>query len=117
MEDDELLPLSDIKDAPSARPFCVSVDYDDTFTSCRETWTNVINVLRRAGARVVCVTSRTPEMKITDFPGEVFYCSARPKREVMQELGISVAVWIDDQPEYIGHDINRLILKNLANVA
>ena len=117
MEDDELSPHSDIKDAPPSRPFCVSVDYDDTFTSCPETWTKVIDVLRWAGARVVCVTSRTPEMKISDFPGEVFYCSARPKREVMSEHGISVAVWIDDQPEYIGEDPTRLLLKTLTKVA
>ncbi len=109
--------MSDIKESPPSRPFCVSMDYDDTFTSCPATWTSVINVLRQAGARVVCVTSRHPEMKISDFPGEVFYCSARPKREVMAELGISVAVWIDDQPEYIGQDPNRLLLKSLAGVA
>jgi hypothetical protein len=116
MEDDELLPSSDIRDAPPSRPFCVSVDYDDTFTSCRATWTKVINVLRNAGVRVVCVTSRRPEMRITDFPGEVFYCSARQKREVMGEHGINVAVWIDDQPECIGIDSTRLLIKGLAGV-
>jgi hypothetical protein len=108
------LALSDIIGA--VRPFGVSVDYDDTFTSCPETWTKVIDVLRSAGARVVCVTSRYPEMKVTDFPGEVFYCSGRPKREVMHELRIDIHVWIDDQPEYIGQDPNRLLLKNIAGI-
>jgi hypothetical protein len=98
----------------AVRPFGVSVDYDDTFTSCPETWTKVINVLREAGANVVCVTSRTPQMKVTDFPGEVFYCSGRPKREVMHEHRVDIHVWIDDQPEYIGQDPNRLLLKALV---
>ena len=111
---DELDNESAIKGA--VRPFGVSIDYDDTFTSCRETWTAVINVLRAAGARVVCVTARRPEMKVTDFPGEVYYCSARPKREVMHELGIEIHVWIDDQPEYIGQDPNRLLLKSVAGI-
>lgn len=84
------------------RPFGVSIDYDDTFSSCRETWTKVIGVLRAAGARVVCVTSRHPNMAVTDFPGEVFYCSGRPKWEVMHEQQVDIHVWIDDQPEFIG---------------
>ncbi|WP_315731642.1 MULTISPECIES: hypothetical protein [unclassified Bradyrhizobium] len=100
----------------AVRPFGVSVDYDDTFTSCKETWTAVIAVLRMAGARVVCVTSRRPEMVVSDFPGEVFYCSGRPKREVMHEHGVDIHVWIDDQPEYIGQDPNRLLLKSLAGI-
>jgi hypothetical protein len=111
------LPLSDIKEAPPSRPFCISVDYDDTFTSCRETWTKVIMVLREAGARVVCVTSRYPDMTVKDFPGEVIYCSGRPKREVTEEMGLSIGVWIDDQPEYIGQDASRLLLKGLAKIA
>lgn len=115
MDEDYLEDESAIKGA--VRPFGVAVDYDDTFTSCRETWTSVINVLRRAGARVVCVTSRYPEMKVTDFPGEVFYCSGRPKRHVMHEQGVDIHVWIDDQPEHIGEDPNRLLLKNLIGAA
>ena len=106
--------MSDIIGA--VRPFGVSVDYDDTFTSCPETWTKVINVLRDAGAYVCCVTSRMPEMKVSDFPGEVFYCSGRPKREVMREHRVDIHVWIDDQPEYIGQDPQRLMLKSLVGV-
>ncbi len=101
----------------AVRPFGISIDYDDTFTSCKETWRKVIGVLRDAGARVVCVTSRRPEMTVTDFPGEVFYCSGRPKREVMHEHRIDIHVWIDDQPEYIGENPERLMLKGLTRIA
>jgi len=109
IEDDDFFEESAIKNA--IRPFGVAIDYDDTFSSCRETWTNVINVLRRAGANVVCVTSRKPEMTILDFPGEVYYCSGRPKAEVMHENGVDIHVWIDDQPEYIGQNPERKALK------
>lgn len=105
---------SDIKGA--VRPFTIAMDYDDTFTSCRETWTNVIQILRVAGARVVCVTSRRPEMLVTDFPGEVFYCSGRSKAEVAREHGLEIKVWIDDQPEYIGIGPEKLMLKTLMGV-
>lgn len=115
MDDDFLEPESAIKDA--VRPFGVAVDYDDTFTSCRETWTSVIAVLRRAGANVVCVTSRDKSKHpVSDFPGEVFYCSGRPKAEVMHENGVEIHVWIDDQPEYIGQNPQRRALKQAFGI-
>jgi hypothetical protein len=99
------------------RPFCISIDYDDTFSSCRETWTSVINVLRGAGAKVVCITSRKRELHpINDFPGEVFYCEGRPKAEVAFENDLDVRVWIDDQPEYIGSDPQRRNLKTAMGI-
>jgi hypothetical protein len=105
---------SEIKGA--VRPFTVAMDYDDTFTTCPETWTRVFIVLREAGADVVCVTSRRPDMPVTDFPGRVVYCSGRPKAEVAREHGYEIKVWIDDQPEYIGVNPERLFLKQLAGV-
>jgi len=111
---DAMVEESQIKSA--VRPFMIAMDYDDTFTSCPETWTSVINVLRRAGAHVVCVTSRTPEMKVRDFPGNVFYCSGKPKSQAMHEQGIEIKIWIDDQPEYIGENPDRLLLKNLTGI-
>jgi hypothetical protein len=77
---------------------------DDTFSACPETWTKVIEVLRAAGAQVVCVTYREPKLKITDFPGEVFYTAGRPKAQFMEDqfLSYEIRVWIDDQPELIG---------------
>ena len=94
--------ISEIKGA--VRPFAVAVDYDDTFTSCPETWTKVIEVLRSAGANVFCVTFRGTDTPITDFPGEVFYTSGRKKWEYMHERQVDVHVWIDDWPALIGEN-------------
>ena len=103
--------MSEMKEA--VRPMGVAIDYDDTFTTCVDTWTEVIDVLRGAGCRVVCVTFRppTPQWRITDFPGEVFYTDGRPKAEYMVEAGVDIAIWIDDQPWLIGLDPVRRELR------
>jgi hypothetical protein len=99
----------------AARPFPIAVDYDDTFTSCPETWTKVINVLREAGAHVFCVTFRHPTVPVTDFPGEVFYTSGKPKADYMwDEHHMRVRVWIDDMPEIIGENPLRKVLRPSA---
>lgn len=108
-DDTNVLGASDIKGA--IRPFCVAVDYDDTFSSCRETWTKVIEVLRSAGANVFCVTFRKPDRPVTDFPGDVFYTGGRPKAEAMHEIRQDVHVWIDDQPELIGVNPERAAIR------
>lgn len=97
--------MSEIKGA--VRPFCVAVDYDDTFSACPETWTAVINVLRRAGAKVFCVTFRKPADRVEDFPGEVFYTAGQLKADYMHEMQQDVHVWIDDRPELIGENPER----------
>lgn len=97
--------MSEIKNA--IRPFCVAVDYDDTFDTCPETWTRVINVLREAGANVFCVTFRKPTQPITDFPGEVHYTSGAPKWQYCHDRRIDVHVWVDDWPALIGENPMR----------
>jgi hypothetical protein len=83
-------------------PFGISIDYDDTFSVCPETWTKVVHLLRSAGANVFCVTARRPDMAITDFPGEVYYTSGEPKAQYMREQYVDVNIWVDDWPELIG---------------
>jgi hypothetical protein len=96
---------SEIKDA--VRPVGICVDYDNTFDTCRETWTKVIEILRGAGANVFCITSRFPDCPVRDFPGVVHYASGQPKWEFAEENGIDVAIWIDDWPAMIGEHPDR----------
>lgn len=103
--------MSEITEA--ARPFCVAVDYDDTFSTCPVTWTKVIDVLRAAGAKVFCVTFRPPTMLVSDFPGEIFYTSGTLKADFMHALKQDVHVWIDDRPELIGENPERRMLRAL----
>lgn len=104
--------MSEIKDA--VRPFCVAVDYDDTFSTCPETWTKVIDVLRAAGANVFCVTFRRPDTPVTDFPGEVFYTDGYLKADFMHHMKQDVHVWIDDRPELIGENPDRRMFRRMA---
>lgn len=104
--------MSEIKGA--IRPFCVAMDYDDTFSTCPETWSAVIAVLRAAGARVFCVTFRRPDMPVTNFPGEVFYTSGQLKADFMHALREEVKVWIDDRPELIGENPDRRMFREMV---
>lgn len=87
------------------RPFGISIDYD-TFCTCPETWTKVIDVLTAAGAKVICTTQRGPNEPVSDFPGQVYYTSEEPKAAYMaaQKLSYEIKVWIDDAPHLIGRD-------------
>lgn len=104
--------MSEIKDA--VRPFCVAVDYDDTFSTCPETWGKVVAVLRTAGAKVFCVTFRPSSMPVTDFPGEVFYTGGQLKADYMHALRQDVHVWIDDRPELIGENPDRRMFRKMV---
>lgn len=98
----------------AVRPFCVAVDYDDTFSTCPVTWSKVIDVLRAAGANVFCVTFRPPSMPVSDFPGQVHYTSGQLKADFMHELRQDVHVWIDDRPELIGENPERRIFREMV---
>lgn len=89
------------------RPIGICVDYDDTFTSCPETWTRVINLLREAGANVFCITLRSPNCPVRDFPGQVYYADGQHKWEFAYENEIDVHIWIDDWPAIIGENPER----------
>lgn len=80
----------------------ISIDYDDTWTTCPIAWRDVANRLAAAGFKVICVTARDEaKHPISDFPGEVFYTSGQPKGCFMEAAGLSVDIWIDDMPHLI----------------
>jgi len=104
--------MSEIKNA--VRPFCVAVDYDDTFSTCPETWSKVVDVLRAAGANVFCVTFRHTAMPVRDFPGKVFYTNGQLTADFMHALKQDVHVWIDDRPELIGENPERRMFRGMS---
>jgi len=85
----------------------VAIDYDETFTTCRKTWTAVIELLRQSGANVICISARFPNCPIPDFPGQVYYACGQLKGEYAEDNGIKVDVWIDDWPSCIGEVAHR----------
>lgn len=85
----------------------IALDHDGTFTAAPEQWMQAIEIFRKAGAKVFCITSRFPNVPITAFPGEVYYTCGQPKWEWAHEHGIHVDIWVDDWPACIGEHPER----------
>ena len=84
----------------------VALDWDRTFTLHPPAFTEVAQVLQKAGFRVVIVTMRYPQEAVSAPLGlEVFYTGRRAKEAFLQEQGVTVNVWIDDMPFAIYQDL------------
>lgn len=91
----------------------IALDYDDTFTDNPHAWAAVVAQLSVKGYKVVGVTLRNRYMPVCDHYmsvcDTVVYCAGHSKREVLNRLGYSEVIWIDDNPKYITNsyaDIN-----------
>ena len=84
----------------------LALDYDNTFTRDPELWKDFVLRCRESGHKVFCVTCRRPtyenETELEEaFSGcdvLIFYTSLAPKLDYMQKRGITIDVWIDDDP-------------------
>ena len=84
----------------------VSIDYDDTYTSCPKSWQKVVDTLKDGGFMVFCVTARGPDEPIEhDIGVEVIYCSGEEKALAASKQGVGVDIWIDDMPWIIGKHV------------
>ena len=89
----------------------IAIDYDNTFTAAPKMWAEWINIARRFGHRVICVTSRRPtnsaRKQIDDSFDEhgiviaVWFTSGSAKQWYMNEIGVKVDIWIEDNPQSI----------------
>lgn len=89
----------------------IALDYDDTYTRDPLLWNWFVAQALDRGHTVYCVTSRQDTMldEIRYTLGQlipeenIIACGHDPKRTVTQNLDIMIDVWIDDNPEMIGH--------------
>ena len=87
-----------------------ALDYDGTFTEDPEFWLDFIDSLRKRGHSVYMVTLRSKEHDLDaiheyiedHYKVPIVWCDGRSKREVTEEKGIKINIWIDDMPEAIG---------------
>lgn len=87
----------------------ISIDFDDTYTRDPDMWITIIAVMRAAGHKVYCVTARSPEQGLEVFStigrlvgaDSVHFTSLHAKKAYMWSKGISIDVWIDDNPDAI----------------
>lgn len=85
------------------------IDFDETLTSDPALFRSIIELIRKAGHKVVCVTARRDtDENIAEVEGflidnqidiHVFYTSLRSKVDFMKSRGINVNIWIDDNPK------------------
>ena len=97
----------------------LALDYDDTYTLDPEFWDGFIASAKEKGHEVVFVTMRNEQVNPIggtekgfseyfielSFKGcDVYYTNCDAKRAYMENLGIGIDVWIDDNPKYVEND-------------
>ena len=89
----------------------VALDFDETYNLCPDVWDEVTEVLRSHGHNVILATYRHRELDYDPLferlaeKGINLYCTdGKAKRPFLEEQGIAVAVWIDDNPKSIMYD-------------
>lgn len=85
----------------------IALDFDGTYTEDPIFWHLFLKNAAMRNHDVYIVTFRTPQMsdkRLQDLQAAgvpVFYTSRTPKMKYMQDLGIPIDVWIDDNPGLI----------------
>lgn len=91
----------------------VCLDYDGTYNLAPEQWDEVIKVFQTVFKwKVILCTYRHKEKDwhpdFTHLQDNVkidcYFSDGRAKKQFLEELGISVDVWIDDKPDVILND-------------
>lgn len=92
----------------------IGIDFDETISDNPAAWLAVMRTLELAGYRVVVVTWRAPTswpedlQFLVDKGYKVFYTSLHAKEKFMQDRGIRVDIWIDDNPFAILNDAENI---------
>lgn len=90
----------------------ISLDYDDTYTRDPSTWDKIIALLKEAGHEVLVVTARKDvhreevehSLCYRVHTTDIYNTNLKAKKEYMDNLGIIIDVWIDDNPSAIVYD-------------
>lgn len=82
----------------------IALDYDGTFTLDPKRWQQFIDLFVMAEHKVWIITSRSIDIPLEIVPKNIEYvvfCNFRAKKTVADERGISIDVWVDNDPYYI----------------
>jgi hypothetical protein len=87
----------------------IALDYDDTYTQDPEFWLKFIDMVAEHGHEVILVTMRAPyerhkldQTLLNKISAE--FTNNKAKRPFVEEKGIHIDVWIDDNPHYVDQD-------------
>ena len=75
-----------------------AIDYDGTYAADTALWGSFIATALSCGHRVLICTGRAFPPTETPHGIEVHCTAGQAKRDYLADLGISVDVWIDDDP-------------------
>lgn len=91
----------------------IALDYDGTYTADPRLWFAFVKLAQTLGHTVLCVTMRSKE-EARDMDPELIVevsqliCTNRKaKKPFVEDLGINIDIWIDDNPEWILHDATK----------
>jgi hypothetical protein len=80
----------------------VAIDFDGTYTADPKGWGSVVDTLLARGHTVVCATGNAGKHVRDEmgkrFAGQVAVVVGKPKHVACLEIGLSVDVWIDNEP-------------------
>lgn len=87
----------------------ISLDWDGTVTAESTGFANFVNDMKTLGHKVYIVTMRYPSECVRDpmmrkwayGVDGIIPTSRRAKKDVVDELGLKIHVWIDDHPEAV----------------
>jgi hypothetical protein len=82
----------------------ISLDYDSTYTADPALWSGFISLVKERGHGIYCVTARYEHERENMDPGlgiPIIFCNQQAKRQVVEEQGIHIHIWIDDNPKNI----------------
>lgn len=97
----------------AADSLTISLDYDQTFTAAPGLWRSFIADATARGSRVICITRREDTVENRDavqagfgdafnaLGGLVLCGPDAQKRDAAEAAGLTVDIWIDDNPETI----------------
>jgi hypothetical protein len=81
------------------------LDYDGTYNEASDLWDAFVANARAQGHKVVCVTCRRETLENVqecDVPGVLtYFTGGAPKQWFMEQRGVSIDVWIDNEPRVI----------------
>lgn len=96
------------------RKLTIAIDYDDTYTADPKLWNDFINSCRDCEYTVYIVTMRSmvdyqEDLKFKKWADNMWLkygidtilCDGLPKQETTERYGITVDIWIDDNPRGI----------------
>ncbi len=78
----------------------IALDYDGTYTRDPDFWNHVIEFARARGHKFYCVTARHSH-ETMNMPCPIIFSERRAKTTAVREAGLTIDIWIDDNPQFI----------------